>query len=940
MNGAPVGANENKGRLLVLLVLLGAALAVVCREGFLPHRIMWANDSPLGQIKSLSARLPDTFTGHWGADYWIGTEIPSSSPTLATLLATVISPELYMKIFTPLTMLLLGFSAWLLFRQLRFAPPACVLGGLAAGLNMHFFSVACWGLGTLNISSAMIFLAFAALLAPSIRQLWIKGAMAGLAVGMSVMEGFDSGAILSIYAGIFIVFLCLTTESSAARGALKSAGLGVVVVAFSVFIAASTLSTLVGTQIKGIGGMGQTAAEKRDHWDFATQWSVPKLETLRVIIPGIFGYRMVDYTTSPDKSGVYWGRIAEDARLMDMESGDPKLRASTAAALGVPAQVGKSLLSADHRERAAAISQILGRLPLQRRHSGNGEYAGVLVALMAVFALGNSLRKDGAPYSPTERRMVWFFGAAALFSLVAACGRHAPLYALLYKLPYFSTIRNPIKFMHPFQVSWIILAGFGFEALYRCYLQPAPTRKEALLRRPKGWWRRAAGFDRNWAVALGLVVVLAAAGWVMVSRSSESIINYLEDHGFGADVAPQMAAFSLGEIGWFVVFLAASVIAIVCVFSGIGSGRRGGWVWMFLFAGIIIWDLGRSDRPWVRYFDYKEKYAMNPIVDFLRQKPYEHRVGAKLSPRDSYYALAGPEQPFGGICHWWLENDFPYNNIQAVDIDQMPRSPVWDGNYLGIFSLKNSEDLTPAVRLWKLTNTRFVLMAAGLVGYVNDHGDPLERGFQIRALFDMALKPGVTDIEDGGDLTPQLNEKGPLALVELTNALPRAKLYSRWQTLEEDAALKTLASTNFNANDTVILDKDTPVAQPPGAPGADAGTVTITSYKPKDVKLEAAATVPSVLLLNERTAPEWHVRVDDKPAALLRCNYLMRGVYLPPGRHAVEFRFSQSLGPLYISLGAFAAGICLMIYLLWVHWRERVWPVSARTLPAPEKAKV
>jgi hypothetical protein len=844
-----------------------------------------------------------------------------------------------MKIFTPLTMVLLGFSAWLLFRQWRFAPMVCVLGGLAAGLNMHFFSVACWGLGTWNICCAMIFLAFAALVTPAIQQTWIKGALAGLAVGMSVMEGFDSGAILSVYVGIFIMFFCLTTESTVAKGLLKIAGLGLVVVIFSVFIAASTLSTLVGTQIKGIGGMGQTAEEKKAHWDFTTQWSVPKLETLRVLIPGIFGYRMVDYTTSPDKSGVYWGRIAEDSRLIDLESNDPQLRASTAAALGAPPEVAKALLSGDHRAQSDARAQILGRVPLQRRHSGNGEYAGVLVALMAVFALSNSLRKSNGPYSPGERRLVWFFGAAALLSLVAAWGRYAPLYALLYQLPYFSTIRNPLKFMHPFHITWIILAGFGFEALSRSYLQTALSRTEDLSRRLKVWWKKAAGFDRKWTVALGLVLGIAVAAWLIVGTLKGGLAAYLEDHGFGSDVAPQMASFSLGEIGWFVVFLAGSVAVIVCIFSGTWSGPRTGWAWILL-AAIMICDLGRSDRPWVRYFDYEEKYAMNPIVDILRERPHEYRVGAKLSPRDGYYALAGPEQSFGGICHWWLENDFPYNNIQSVDIDQMPRTPVWDGNYLGMFAPKNMGDLTGPVRLWKLTNTRFILMAAGLVAYLNEHGDPSEHGFQISRLFELAAKPGVTQVEDGGDVTPQFNDKGPLALVELTNALPRAKLYSHWQTLEENAALETLASPNFNARQTVLVDKETPVAQQPGPPLADAGSAAFTDYSPKDIKLQAAAKVASVLLLNERTAPAWRVWVDDKPAALLRCNYLMRGVYLPPGQHTVEFRFEQSLRPLYISLGAFAAGMGLMIYLVWTHWLERVASAPSSPIPAREKTKV
>ena len=42
----------------------------------------------------------------------------------------------------------------------------------------------------------------------------------------------------------------------------------------------------------------------------------------------------------------------------------------------------------------------------------------------------------------------------------------------------------------------------------------------------------------------------------------------------------------------------------------------------------------------------------------------------------------------------------------------------------------------------------------------------------------------------------------------------------------------------------------------------------------------ANATTPAVLLLNDRITPEWRVWVDQKPAPLLRCNYLMRGVYL------------------------------------------------------------
>ena len=245
---------------MLLLALLGGALAVVCNQAFKTHYIMWANDTQYGPLMASANRLPDTFSGDWLDYWWIGMEIPSSSPTLATILAMVISPGMFLKIFTPATMLLLGFSAWVLFRQLKFAPIVCVLGGLAAGLNMHCFSTACWGLGTWNIAIAMIFLALAALVTDSIRQTWIKAALAGLAVGMSVMEGFDSGAIMSVYVGVFTAFFCWVTESTVRKKMIKIVWVEMLVVLVAVLIAFSTLCTLVGTQIVGIAGAGQAGA--------------------------------------------------------------------------------------------------------------------------------------------------------------------------------------------------------------------------------------------------------------------------------------------------------------------------------------------------------------------------------------------------------------------------------------------------------------------------------------------------------------------------------------------------------------------------------------------------------------------------------------------------------------------------------------------------------
>ena len=110
----------------------------------------------------------------------------------------------------------------------------------------------------------------------------------------------------------------------------------------------------------------------------------------------------------------------------------------------------------------------------------------------------------------------------------------------------------------------------------------------------------------------------------------------------------------------------------------------------------------------------------------------------------------------------------------------------------------------------------------------------------------------------------------------------------------------------------MLVANDTPVPQKPAQPEADPGTVAITDYQPRDVKLEADAKTPAILLLNDRVGDYWKVWVDQKPAGILRCNYIMRGVFVPPGRHTIEFRFQAPLQWLYVSVSAFAIGILLV----------------------------
>jgi hypothetical protein len=166
-------------------------------------------------------------------------------------------------------------------------------------------------------------------------------------------------------------------------------------------------------------------------------------------------------------------------------------------------------------------------------------------------------------------------------------------------------------------------------------------------------------------------------------------------------------------------------------------------------------------------------------------------------------------------------------------------------------------------------------------------------------------------------LTAKPMGNGWYALFEFTGALPRAKLYSNWQiSTNDNATLQTLADANFDAWKTVLVSTPLPTTPALGATNQNLGAVEFKSYAPKDIVFSARADTPTVLLFNDKFDPNWSVFVDGKPALLLRCNFIMRGVYLTPGTHTVEFQFKLPNGPLYVSLAAIGILILLAGWLV------------------------
>jgi hypothetical protein len=888
--------------------LIAVILVAMFWRSFLSDYVFFSNDGPLGVQNAAWLRMPDAITGMWPDLNYLGNNGGAATPSITVLLRWLLPPLAIAKFYSMIALFILGVSAWTLFQQLRLTPLAAALGALAMVLNSTFFSTACWGVAAQEIAVGMNCLALALIVGctPATPRL-IRGTrlvLAGLCVGMNVMEAADIGALYSMLVALFVFFHALVTEDGVpVQRALRGVGRVAVVAAFAGLIGFQAVLSLLGIAVTGMAGTAQDTETKAAHWDWATQWSLPKAETFGLLVPGLFGYKMdtpkdmQPSLTNAYDNGVYWGGAGRDPAID---------RWLDAGAQG-------------------------NQPPGFMRFTGGGNYCGILVLLVAGWTIAQSLRRQNSVFPNLQKRMVQFWAAILLLCLLFSWGRFAPFYAVLYRLPYFSTIRNPSKFLIFFSWALVIIFAYGIHGLNRRYLDAQAAPGAGLKTQLKSWWAKISRFDRNWTqITVGLVGA-SVVGWLIYANQAPALIQYLHKVGFGGDdpraenSAAAIAQFSVGQAGWFLVLFAIAVALVLLVICGYFTGPRAK-AGALLLGGFLLFDMCRANLPWVVDWDYKQKYevgSLNPIVKYLVDKPYENRVfelpfrvpeGMELF--DELYRIE------------WVQHLFPYYNIQSLDIVQMPRMPEDIQAFKGALAPRGDAASAPLIaREWQLTNTRYLLGPAGYLEVMNQQLDPEQHRFRILQRFEVVPKPGITEPKRLEELTAVPDPNGRYALFEFTGALPRAKVYSSWQVNTNDQALlKTLADLNFDPAKTVLI--STPEnGLAPAATNVNSGTVEFRSYAPAHIVFSAQTTGPAVLLLNDRYDPQWQIIVDGQPAELLRCNFIVQGVYLPTaGPHTVDFRFLLPHRPMYVTLAAIALGLGLCGFLFYSTRRA-----SART---------
>jgi hypothetical protein len=145
---------------------------------------------------------------------------------------------------------------------------------------------------------------------------------------------------------------------------------------------------------------------------------------------------------------------------------------------------------------------------------------------------------------------------------------------------------------------------------------------------------------------------------------------------------------------------------------------------------------------------------------------------------------------------------------------------------------------------------------------------------------------------------------------------------------DREQALTRLMTPDFNWSNRAVLEKTLPGA----VAFSGERKATVTEYGTRRVKITATTATPTLLVLSDAYyKPGWKATLDGSPTEIYRVNTYVRGIYLPPGNHALEFQYAgaaEQRGVLIATVSHFLVwGLVLGAW--WWERRKRAQPMIA-----------
>jgi len=167
----------------------------------------------------------------------------------------------------------------------------------------------------------------------------------------------------------------------------------------------------------------------------------------------------------------------------------------------------------------------------------------------------------------------------------------------------------------------------------------------------------------------------------------------------------------------------------------------------------------------------------------------------------------------------------------------------------------------------------------------------------------------------------QVFSGGSEVVLENRQVLPKAWLVSRVEVIaDSEQRLKRLQEASFDPARMAVVESHPLV---PLVASEQPGNVALQRNQAELITLAAETGSNSLLVLGEKYYDGWQATLNGRSTSIVPVNHILRGVYLPPGKHSIEFRFD----PLPFKIGKWLTLISFALFSLLL---VREWLTSGR----------
>lgn len=582
--------NHVKSLQKVLMVWAGFILLalILFRQALPEGQVIQSMDYNYGLMAMYKAELPGAFfDGFWRAFPLLG-KVGTLPLTLPFLLLSILPLEVYMDWIYAIH--LLGASFFFLgFLRYRRLDWLPAIGGTL---------VALWLGNQLTLvhpghllKYGVVFCATATLFTLEkvfLTRSWRWALICGGFLGWMFMHQGDVALFFGLILGLYALFRL----SEVPKQDLPTLGtrLSILLLVAGCMVWHS-FDDQINTQVRDVEVLQEGTDQER--WEFATQWSFPPSESMDLIAPGFWGWH------SAHEQVPYHGVTGQSPRWNETQQGFPNLRLE---------------------------SVYLGILPF---------------VLIGFSILGG---REG-------RKERYFWLGCLILTLLLSFGKYAPFYALLHQLPFFSSIRNPNKFLQVFPLCAGVLVAWGLQSLNYQYL----TQRL-----------------RGWTLSFFLLSILFGLGALFLH------------HTFPPPWDAFTEALSRNRK------LAYLHVALIAGWSGVCLLLYRYKRWRVLAGFALLLALAADSILLARQYLKEDRIAFlqgNPLVEFLSRELGNQRV-----------SILQPDP----VHDYYMSHLFPAHHIACADIRVAPRLEKEVKDYLTAVGPRR-------LRMWREFGVKYVL---------------------------------------------------------------------------------------------------------------------------------------------------------------------------------------------------------------------------------------